>query len=71
LTPRGLIDVDSHPNWDEYLQQFTPDRPHGFDGNYACHPNRYDVETRLDGIEKDSRGYRFWHEIRVLRLKVK
>ena len=68
LTTRGLIDMDNHENWYEHLRQYAPNLPENCAAQLSCYVTSDDVEKRLDESERDSRGYRFWHEIRTLRL---
>jgi hypothetical protein len=71
LIPRGLIDIDKHDTWTEHLERFEPHLPDGCTAELICYPAHDDIEKRLDNIEEDPRGYRFWHEVRVVRLRVK
>jgi SAM-dependent methyltransferase len=68
LIPRGLIDLENHIPWPAYLDKFTPDLPGNSSVEFRLHSNPNTLERRLDKIQQDSRGYRFWHEVRVVRL---
>jgi hypothetical protein len=68
LMPRGLIDMDNHKIWHEHLQDYAPNLPENCTAQLSCHVSSDDIEKYLDEAEQDSRGYRFWHEIRTLRL---
>jgi len=63
-----LIDMDDHAVWKDHLRTFTPLLPENVSTQAVSYPNQDDLERCLDVIEKDARGYRFWHEVRMLRL---
>ncbi|MCC6682818.1 MAG: methyltransferase [Phycisphaeraceae bacterium] len=68
LRPRHLIDLDDVGFCPAtYLQDIAPTLPGG-----VCAlddmTNARECEKIIDNLLADSRGYRFWHEIRVLRL---
>jgi hypothetical protein len=73
LLHRGLIDLDSNAveqRPEEYLAEHDPGRL--LKEHLEFHHDRAEDE-RLDRIlctlrDRDSRGYRFWHEVRCLRL---
>lgn len=73
LLRRGLIDLDSSAadqRPEEYLAEYEPGR--WLAGRIELQCDRGE-DQRLDKIlntlrEDDSRGYRFWHEVRCLRL---
>jgi SAM-dependent methyltransferase len=74
LKPRGLIDMDDSPWWNHYQSKFAPELlKEDFelciqDGLEA---QQQPIADLLEKIKQDSRGYRFWHEIRVVRLTTK
>ena len=68
LIPRGLIDMDNHEIWPQYLRNFAPNLPANITAEFSCRRSAETLEQVLDEIEADARGYRFWHEVRVVRL---
>jgi SAM-dependent methyltransferase len=68
LLKRGLIDMEGPDDWGNYLQEFSLQLPSNCSADLVVYPQAEDLEKTLDVIKQDSRGYRFWHEVRVLRM---
>lgn len=69
LMPRGLIDLNNRPaSWLEFLEAYTPDVPDAAIKEKCDCAGEGVLEQRLNSMAADSRGFRFWHEVRVVRL---
>ncbi len=68
LIPRGLIDMDNHASWWSYVKDNSAILPDNCQSKQVAKLSPDDIVKTLYKIEDNSRGYRFWHEVRTIRL---
>jgi len=72
LLPRGLIDLDSTESRERYPGESESTIDEGKLGlTNTSGVSESTVKNLLDRLVSDSRGFRFWHEVRVLDLRSK
>ncbi|MCG8404176.1 MAG: methyltransferase [Phycisphaerales bacterium] len=78
LRPRGLVDLDDE-QWERKLPtkvvnsavQFFAGTPNATDVEDVSGMNKERYKSVMDTLYEDSRGFRFWHETRVILLESK